>query len=278
MARPATEQPLEVIAIRLPPSLIAQARRYADLYHTSLSALAREGLEIRLRSPQPTKPYDSHTAMPPAIAALVTRLATLLHESAEELHKACQSAPAPETYDGNTGEALQSYDGNTEGSPEGYDGNTEAIQEEYDGNTDTTLSAYDRNTQKVPKPYDGMTSQPEVTPEKTIPQPDIPSFAEDCQVAPAAQGHPEAPPAAPQTPQVVDEESSHTVLQSDPVQRKTHMLVQLADWHAEGMSYQEMAERLNAQHVPTLSGRGRWNRGTVSKLLAQQAQRQAQPA
>ncbi len=56
------------------------------------------------------------------------------------------------------------------------------------------------------------------------------------------------------------------------------MLVQLADWHAEGRSYQEMAERLNAHHVPTLSGRGRWNRGTVSKLLAQQAQRQAQPA
>lgn len=261
MARPTTEQPLEVIAIRLPPALIAQARRYADLYHTSVSALAREGLERRIRNPQPTTQYDSHTEMPPALVALVTRLATLLHESAEELRKACQSAPVPEAYDGNTGGISQTYDRNTESSPEEYDGNTKTVQEAYDGNTDTTLSAYDRNTQKVSKPYDGMTSQ-----------------AEDCPVAPAAQGYPEEPPAAPQTPQVVDEESSHTVLQSDPVQRKTHMLVQLADWHAEGMSYQEMAERLNAQHVPTLSGRGRWNRGTVSKLLAQQAQRQAQPA
>src|SRR5712692_7471792 len=104
MARPATEQPLEVIAIRLPPSLIAQARRYADLYHTSVSALTREGLDMRLRSPQPTKPYDRHTAMPPAIVALVTRLATLLNESADELRTACQSAPDPEAYDGNTGE------------------------------------------------------------------------------------------------------------------------------------------------------------------------------
>src|SRR5712692_6890374 len=103
MARPATEQPLEVIAIRLPPALIAQARRYAALYHTSVSALAREGLEMRVRSPQPTKQYDSNTAMPPALVALVTRLATLLNESAEELRKACQSATAPEAYNGNTG-------------------------------------------------------------------------------------------------------------------------------------------------------------------------------
>src|SRR6266849_7266386 len=118
MARPATEQPLEVIAIRLPPSLIAHARRYANLYQTSVSALAREGLDMRLRSPQPTKPYDRHTDIPPAIAGLVTRLATMLHESAEELRNACQSADVIEAYDGNTGGVSQTYDGNTEGALE----------------------------------------------------------------------------------------------------------------------------------------------------------------
>jgi len=69
---------------------------------------------MRIRSPQPTKPYDSHTAMPPAIVGLVTRLATMLHESAEELRNACQSADVIEAYDGNTGGVLQTYDGNTE--------------------------------------------------------------------------------------------------------------------------------------------------------------------
>ncbi len=183
MARPATEQPLEVIAIRLPPSLIAQARRYADLYHTSVSALTREGLDMRLRNPQPTNQYNSNTDMPPAIVALVTRLAAMLNDSAEELRTACQSAPDPEAYDGNTREVSQTYDGNTK-----------TVQEAYDGNTDTTLSAYDGNTQSAREPSDGITSQPEAIPEEPSQQPDIPSFAEDCQVAPAAQGHPEEPP------------------------------------------------------------------------------------
>jgi len=32
---------------------------------------------------------------------------------------------------------------------------------------------------------------------------------------------------------------------------------------------QAIAERLNAEQVPTLSGRGHWSRGTVAKLLQQ---------
>jgi hypothetical protein len=39
---------------------------------------------------------------------------------------------------------------------------------------------------------------------------------------------------------------------------------------AEGLSLQAMANRLNNQGVPTLSGKGRWQKGTIGNLLAQE--------
>jgi hypothetical protein len=38
---------------------------------------------------------------------------------------------------------------------------------------------------------------------------------------------------------------------------------------AECLSLQKMANRLNSDGVPTLSGKGRWQKGTIGKLLAQ---------
>jgi hypothetical protein len=38
---------------------------------------------------------------------------------------------------------------------------------------------------------------------------------------------------------------------------------------AEGFSLQYIADRLNADGVPTISGRGRWQKGTIGNLLAQ---------
>jgi hypothetical protein len=38
---------------------------------------------------------------------------------------------------------------------------------------------------------------------------------------------------------------------------------------AEGLSLQAMANQLNAEGVPTLSGKGRWQKGTIGNLLAQ---------
>jgi hypothetical protein len=38
---------------------------------------------------------------------------------------------------------------------------------------------------------------------------------------------------------------------------------------AEGLSLQAMANPLNAEGVPTLSGKGRWQKGTIGNLLAQ---------
>jgi Recombinase len=38
---------------------------------------------------------------------------------------------------------------------------------------------------------------------------------------------------------------------------------------AEGLSLQAIANRFNNEGVPTLSGKGRWQKGTIGNLLAQ---------
>jgi predicted DNA-binding protein len=51
-------------------------------------------------------------------------------------------------------------------------------------------------------------------------------------------------------------------------QTKAALLAQLRRWQQdEALGPQAIAERLNADQVPTLSGRGHWSRGTVAKLL-----------
>jgi hypothetical protein len=52
-----------------------------------------------------------------------------------------------------------------------------------------------------------------------------------------------------------------------PQDRKAAMLARLQAMQAAGMSYQAMATQLNAEGVPTLSGRGRWLAGTIGNLL-----------
>jgi Recombinase len=50
---------------------------------------------------------------------------------------------------------------------------------------------------------------------------------------------------------------------------KAAVLQRLRALKAEGLSLQAMANRLNAEGVPTLSGKGRWQKGTISNLLTQ---------
>ena len=50
---------------------------------------------------------------------------------------------------------------------------------------------------------------------------------------------------------------------------KAALLQRLRDMQVEGLSQQAMADRLNNEAVPTLSGKGRWQRGTISRLLTQ---------
>jgi hypothetical protein len=50
---------------------------------------------------------------------------------------------------------------------------------------------------------------------------------------------------------------------------KAAVLQRLQALQAEGLSLQKIADRLNHEGVPTLSGKGRWQKGTIGNLLAQ---------
>jgi hypothetical protein len=50
---------------------------------------------------------------------------------------------------------------------------------------------------------------------------------------------------------------------------KAALLDRLRAMQAEGLTLQKMADRLNHEGVPTLSGKGRWQKGTIGNLLAQ---------
>jgi len=51
--------------------------------------------------------------------------------------------------------------------------------------------------------------------------------------------------------------------------QRTAVLKRLRAMQAEGLSLQKIADRLNADGVPTLSGKGRWQKGTIGNLLAE---------
>jgi excisionase family DNA binding protein len=50
---------------------------------------------------------------------------------------------------------------------------------------------------------------------------------------------------------------------------KAAVLTRLPVMQAEGLSLQAIANRLNNEGIPTLSGNGRWQKGTIGNLLAQ---------
>ncbi|MGH8066992.1 MAG: helix-turn-helix domain-containing protein [Candidatus Entotheonellia bacterium] len=54
-----------------------------------------------------------------------------------------------------------------------------------------------------------------------------------------------------------------------PQARKAALLARIRALHQERLSAQAIATRLNQEGVPTISGRGQWQRGTVANLLAQ---------
>jgi Recombinase len=52
---------------------------------------------------------------------------------------------------------------------------------------------------------------------------------------------------------------------------KEEFLQRLRHLHAEGLSLQKIADRLNAKGVPTLSSKRHSQKGTIGNLLAQEA-------
>jgi hypothetical protein len=89
------DEPTEkLVAARLPIALFNAATRHADLYHTSVSALLREGLTMRLHGgPQPSM---SNGITPPvaAVVAPLERLAAQFVIAVEELRNVCQTGGA----------------------------------------------------------------------------------------------------------------------------------------------------------------------------------------
>jgi transcriptional regulator with XRE-family HTH domain len=53
-----------------------------------------------------------------------------------------------------------------------------------------------------------------------------------------------------------------------PQARKAVLLARLQQMRAAGMALQAIAAQLNAEGVPTISGRGTWQVGTIGNLLA----------
>ncbi len=53
------------------------------------------------------------------------------------------------------------------------------------------------------------------------------------------------------------------------------VLAQIRHWQAEGMTLRAIAVRLNAEGVPTRSGKGRWYPSNISRELARMTKRQA---
>lgn len=51
---------------------------------------------------------------------------------------------------------------------------------------------------------------------------------------------------------------------------KTAILTRLRAMQAKGLSLQAIANRLNSEGIPTLSGKGRWQKGTIGNLLAKE--------
>ena len=53
-----------------------------------------------------------------------------------------------------------------------------------------------------------------------------------------------------------------------PALTKTELLARLRALRAQGFSLQAIADTLNTEGVPTLSGKGHWQKGTIANLLA----------
>jgi hypothetical protein len=66
--------------------------------------------------------------------------------------------------------------------------------------------------------------------------------------------------------EAIPEDAATNVAPATP--DKAAILHKLRTLQAEGFSHQAMADRFNTEGVPTLSGRGRWQKGTIGKLLA----------
>src|SRR5688500_7930216 len=107
----------EPFAVRLPPPLLKQLRRQADLRHTNPAALIREGLEWRLNGT--AEATDAGVSLPPTVLA---RLAETLTATAHQLLQVAQLIE--NMYDGNTETEVPAATPPPASRSSTYDGNT----------------------------------------------------------------------------------------------------------------------------------------------------------
>jgi|SRR5215831_18855045 len=87
MPRKSTGTPhWKALAVKLPPAVIDELRRYTDIHGLSLSEVVREGLDMRLH---PQQTASSHTVIPQETAALLLRLTEILSAAAEDIRSVC---------------------------------------------------------------------------------------------------------------------------------------------------------------------------------------------
>jgi hypothetical protein len=55
----------------------------------------------------------------------------------------------------------------------------------------------------------------------------------------------------------------------DPQTYRAQIRTRVRTMKADGLSYQAIVNQLHAEGVPTLSGKDRWHKGTISNLLAE---------
>ena len=66
---------------------------------------------------------------------------------------------------------------------------------------------------------------------------------------------------------VTDTEAPRGADAGHSTSEKAAVLARLRQMRSEGKSLEKMARELNAEGIPTLSGEGRWQKGTLQKLL-----------
>jgi hypothetical protein len=122
--RPSGKPQWEALAVKLPPQMLEEVRRYADLHRMSISEVIREGLNMRLHGPQQMSEYNSNTALPAVTVTMLTRLTTTLTTATEQLRQVCAGGIVSEGEESQSAAKLQPYNSNTVAPIEEYNGNT----------------------------------------------------------------------------------------------------------------------------------------------------------
>lgn len=155
---PSGNPPRKAVAVKLPPVLEAQVRRYADLYHTSVSRLLCEGLALRLSHPAEPPGAAPAPALPPALVAMLRHLAETLSTAVDTLHALCALSTGTE------------YNGYTVSNESEYNGNTRTEDNQYNGNISTSE---EHNRHTLPETGDVLSLVDHTAP-AVMPQPAAP--------------------------------------------------------------------------------------------------------